>query len=59
MRLLCPEVFEEERAKLDLAPTIMKEKVELQEAALIVLNVGPELVATEKLLTRNSLALFG
>ena len=51
--------FEEERAKLDLAPTIMRGKADLQEAALIVKTKIPELAITEKLLTRTALAPFG
>ena len=38
--------FEEERAKLDLEPSIMRGKSDLQEAALIVLIVRPELAIT-------------
>ena len=38
-----PGRFEAEWAKLDLAPTAMGGKADLQEAALIVRNVRPEL----------------
>ena len=51
--------LEEEWAKLDLAPTIMRGKTELPEVALMVLNVRPELATTGKLLTRTDLAPFG
>ena len=50
--------FEEEWAKLDLAPMNMRGKAELQEAALIVMNVKPELAISGKLLTRTALAAF-
>ena len=39
-----PGQFEEEWAKLDLALTIIRGKVDLQEAALIFMSVKPELV---------------
>ena len=54
-----PGRFEEERAKLDLAPTIMRGKADLQEAALIVKKKKPELAITVKLLTRSALVPFG
>ena len=51
--------FEKERAKLDLAPMIMRCKADLQEAALIIMSLKPELVISGKLLTRTALAPFG
>ena len=54
-----PGRFEEELAKLDLTLMIMRGKVELQEAALIVMNVKPELTISGRLLTRTALAPFG
>ena len=53
-----PERFEEEWAKLDLAPMNLRGKADLQEAALIVMNVKPELTISGKLLTRTALAPF-
>ena len=41
-----PGRFKEEWAKLDMAPTTMRGKAVLQEAALIVTNVRPELAIT-------------
>ena len=38
-----PGRFEEELGKLDLMPTVMRGKADLQEAALIVMSVKPEL----------------
>ena len=52
-----PGRFEEELAKLDLTPMIMRGKVDLQEAALIVMNVKPELTISGRLLTRTALAV--
>ena len=54
-----PGRFEEEWAKLDPAPMNTRGKADLQEAALIVVNVKPELVISGKLLTRTALAPFG
>ena len=51
-----PGRFEEEWATLDLAPTTMIGKADLQEATLIVKNVRPELAITGKLLIRATLA---
>ena len=51
--------FEEEWAELDLAPTVMRGKADLQEAALIVMSVKPELAISWKLVTRTALAPFG
>ena len=53
-----PGRFEEEWVKLDLAPTMMRCKENLQKAALIIMNVRPELAINGKLLTRTALALF-
>ena len=53
-----PGRFEEERARLDLAPTMMRGKADLQGAALIVKKKIPELAITVKLLTRTALAPF-
>ena len=53
-----PGRFEEEWATLDLAPKNMRGKVDLQEAALIVMNVKPKLAISRKLLTRTALAPF-
>ena len=54
-----PGRFEEEWAKLDLAPTVMRGKADLQEAALIVMSVKQELAISWKLVTRTALAPFG
>ena len=54
-----PGRFDEEWAKLDLAPMIMRGKADLQESALIVMSVKPELTISGKLLTRTALAPFG
>ena len=54
-----PGRFEEEWAKLDLAPTFMRGKTDLQEAALMVMSMKPELAISGKLLTRTALAPFG
>ena len=51
--------FEEELAKLDLAPTVMRGKADLQEAALIVMSVKPELATSSKVLIRPALAQLG
>ena len=53
-----PGRFEEKWVKLDLAQTIMRVRVDLKEAALIVPNVRPELVATGKLLSRRRCRLW-
>ena len=50
--------FEEEWAKLDLAPMTSRGKADLQEAALIMMNMKPELTISGKLLTRTALAPF-
>ena len=54
-----PGRFEEEWTKLDLAPTVMRGKADLQESALIVMGVKPELAISGNLLTRTALAPFG
>ena len=54
-----PGRFKEEWAKLDLAPMNMRGKTDLQEAALIVMNVKSDLAISGKLLTRTALAPFG
>ena len=54
-----PGRFEEEGAKLVLARTSMRGKANLQEAALIVKNVRPELTITGKLLMRTAVSPFG
>ena len=53
-----PGSFEGEQAKLGLAPIAMRKIADLQEAALIIADVRPELVTTGKLLTRTALAPF-
>ena len=54
-----PGSFEEECTKLDLAPTVMRGKADLQDATIIVMSVKPELAISWKLLTRTALAPFG
>ena len=54
-----PGSFEDEWAKMGLAPSIMRRKVDLQEAALIALNVRPEMTVNGKLLTRTALTPDG
>ena len=54
-----PERFDEEWAKLDLAPMVMRGKADLQEASLILMSVKPELMVSGKLQTRTMLAPFG
>ena len=44
---------------MDLALIVMRDKVHLQEAALIVMNWRPELAITGKLLTSTAQAPFG
>ena len=43
-----PGRFEKERAKLDLAPIAMRSKADLQQAALIVMNVMTVLAKKEE-----------
>ena len=54
-----PERLKEEWAKLDLASSMTRGRANLQEAALIVMNVRPESTQTGKLPTRTALAPFG
>ena len=54
-----PGKFEGDWAKLDLTPIVMRGKADLQEAALKVMNVRPELALTGKLLNRTALAPLG
>ena len=54
-----PGRFDEEGAKLSLAPMIMRGKADLPEASLILTNVKPELTAGGTLQTRIMLATFG
>ena len=54
-----PGRFDEEWAKLDLAPMVMRDKAELPEASLILTSVKPEITVGGSLRTRNMLAHFG
>ena len=54
-----PGRFDEEWAKLDLAPVIMRGKDELPEASLILTSVKPELTVGGTVQTRTMQALFG
>ena len=54
-----PGRFEEEWTKLDLAPKVMREKADLQEASVILTSVKPEYLMSGKLHTRTVLAPFG
>ena len=54
-----PGRFDEYWSKLDLAPMVMRGKVDLQEASLILTSVKPELTVGGTLLTRTMLAPFG
>ena len=54
-----PGRFDEEWAKLDLAPMVMRGKEELPEASLILTSVKPELTVGGTLQTRTMLAPFG
>ena len=54
-----PGRFDEEWAKMDLAPMVMRRKVDSQEASLILMSVKSELMVSFKLQTRTVLALFG
>ena len=54
-----PGRFDEEWAKLDLAPMVMRGKAYLQEASLILTSVEPELMMGGTLQTRTILAPFG
>ena len=54
-----PGRFDDERAKLDLAPMRMRGRAELTEASLILTSVKPELTVGGTLQTRTLLAPFG
>ena len=54
-----PGRFDEEWAKLDLAPMRMRGRAELPEASLILTSVKPELTVGGTLQTRILLAPFG
>ena len=54
-----PGRFDEEWAKLDLAPTMMRGKADLPEASLILTSVKSELTVGGTLQTRTTLAPFG
>ena len=54
-----PGRFDEEWAKLDLAPMIMRSKADLTEGSLILTSVRPELTVGGTLQTRTMLAPFG
>ena len=54
-----PGRFDEEWAKLDLAPMNMRGKADLPEASLILTSVKPELTVGGTLQTRTILAPFG
>ena len=54
-----PGRFEEEWAKLDMAPMIIRGKAKLQKAALIVMNVKRKLTISGSLLRRTALVPFG
>ena len=56
---LKPGQFDEEWAKLDLAPIVMRGMADMQEASLILMSVKPELLVSGKLQTRTMLAPFG
>ena len=54
-----PRRFDEEWAKLDLAPMKMRGRAELPEASVILTSVKPELTVGGTLQTRTLLAPFG
>ena len=54
-----PGRFDEEWAKLDLAPVVMRGKVDIPEASPILTRVKPKLTVGETLQTRAMLVLFG
>ena len=54
-----PGRFDEEWAKLDIAPMRMRGRAELPEASLILTSVKPELTVGGTLQTRTLLAAFG
>ena len=53
-----PGRLEEEWAKLDMTPMIIRGHTKLQKAALIVMNVKRELTISGSLLTRTALVPF-
>ena len=54
-----PGRFDEELAKLDLAPMVMRGKADLSETSLILTSVKPGLTVGGTLQTRTMLAPFG
>ena len=48
-----PGRFDEEWAKLDLEPMVMRSRVDLQEASLMLMSGKPELLVSGKLYTRT------
>ena len=54
-----PGRFDEESAKLDLAPMVMRGKADLSEASLTLTSVKPELTVGGTLHTKTMLAPFG
>ena len=54
-----PGRFDEEWAKLDQAPMVIRGKADLPQASLILKSVEPELTVGGKLQTRTMLAPFG
>ena len=54
-----PGRFDEEWAKLDLAPMIKRGKADLPEASLVLTSVKPELAVGGTLQTRTIIAPFG
>ena len=54
-----PGRFDEEWAKMDLAPIMMRGKAELLEATLVLMSVKPELTVGQTLQIRTLLAPFG
>ena len=54
-----PARFDEECAKLDLAPIVMRGWADLQEASLILMSVKPDLLVSGKQYTKTVLAPFG
>ena len=54
-----PGRFDEEWAKLNIAPMVMRGKAELPKASLIVMSVKPGLTVRGTLQARTMLALFG
>ena len=56
---LKPGRFDEEWAKLDLAPMMMRGKADIPEASIILTSVKPELTVGGTLQTRTMLATYG